>query len=508
MKHGTPILLALILLGAAGLRWHAITRESLFLDELWFDELSSGRGSMQWELPKNQLIESPPRLSSVHGGEVPPACLVWTHMTGVTHPPLFPLMLRFWRDVLGDGDLAARSFAAVMSLLAVALMFDVARQLHGTTAALWAAALMAVAIPQIELSQQIRGYTLAIALSLAATSALLRIETKGATRLGIVALGASVLALMLVHYVNITVCAVLGIYALIRLRGKSLRLSLCAFAAAAVLYLIIWGPFFLRQRADFAENISWLADNPQGHLMRTLGRAAMAPLRLLLEPLKNEKLLPRASAILYLLPPILLVVARRRDMLLWTIWLPVTIGTILAMDLWQTTWQLDPRNVRYFLLGSPAVYATIAAIVPRPTDRPWLGHLIPGVVVLGCLGALEGAYNEDNADWRQTAQALHAKMQPGDVLVLYKADRQHYASAGTIWLSLAHYLPDPLPPIALLDAPPSPELRSALERAPGVWLISRHQPVPSDELLPGFTARDSERSPLTASCYRFTYDHK
>jgi uncharacterized membrane protein len=366
---------------------------------------------------------------------------------------------------------------------------------------------MAVAIPQIELSQQVRGYTLAIAMSLAATSALLRIEKK-ATWLRILALGASVLALMLVHYVNITVCAVLGIYALIRLRGKSLHLSLCAFAGAAVIYLIVWGPFFLRQRADFSENVSWLADNPQGHFVRTLGRAAMAPLRLLLEPLKNDKLLPRASAILYLIPPLLLVVGRRRDMLLWTLWLPITIGTILVMDLWQTTWQLDPRNVRYFLLASPAVYATIAAIVPRTTHRPWLQHLIPAVVVLGCLGALEGAYNEDNADWRQTARALHAKMQSGDVLVLYKADRQHYASAGTIWLSLAHYLPDPLPPIVLLDAPPSSDLRRTFERAPGVWLISRHQPLPADELLPSFTLGDSERSPITASCYRFTYDNK
>jgi uncharacterized membrane protein len=60
-------------------------------------------------------------------------------------------------------------FAAVMSLVAIVLMFDVVRVLHGTTAGLWSAALMAVAGPMIELSQQVRGYTLAIALCLAAT---------------------------------------------------------------------------------------------------------------------------------------------------------------------------------------------------------------------------------------------------------------------------------------------------------------------------------------------------
>jgi hypothetical protein len=41
-----------------------MTRESLFLDEFWFDELSTGRGTAQWDLPTNQLIEHPPRLTS------------------------------------------------------------------------------------------------------------------------------------------------------------------------------------------------------------------------------------------------------------------------------------------------------------------------------------------------------------------------------------------------------------------------------------------------------------
>ena len=152
------------------------------------------------------------------------------------------------------------------------------------------------------------------------------------------------------------------------------------------------------------------------------------------------------------------------------------------------------------------MYATIAGVASGATRRPWLRHVIPGVVVLGCIGALEGAYNEANVDWRQTANVLREKMQSGDVLVLYKADRQHFASAGSIWLCLGHYLPDPLPPIVLLDAPPSPELRRQLERAPGVWLITRQQPLPAEELLPGFIPQHYEPFPQTASCQRFTYE--
>jgi hypothetical protein len=161
--------------------------------------------------------------------------------------------------------------------------------------------------------------------------------------------------------------------------------------------------------------------------------------------------------------------------------------------------------VRYFLLAGPAVYAIIAAVASTAHRRPWLGHIIPAAVVLACIAGLEGAYNDDNADWRQTAEVLHEKLKPGEILLLYKADRAHFASAGSIWMCLAHYLPDPLPPIVLLDQPPDPSLRAALERAPGVWLITRQQPIPSDELLPGFTARDIEPFPQTATCQRFTY---
>jgi len=102
----TSILLLLILIAATALRWHAMTRESLFLDEFWFDELSTGRGTAQWDLPTNQLIVHPPRLTSARATDAPPTSSVLTHMNGVTHPPLFPLLLRMWRDGLGDGDLA------------------------------------------------------------------------------------------------------------------------------------------------------------------------------------------------------------------------------------------------------------------------------------------------------------------------------------------------------------------------------------------------------------------
>ena len=93
-RVGPLAMFGLILVAGAALRFHAIGRSPLFLDEFWFDELATGRGgTAQWDLPQNVLLESPPRLTSVYGHGVPRWWSVWTHMNGVTHPLLYPLAL-------------------------------------------------------------------------------------------------------------------------------------------------------------------------------------------------------------------------------------------------------------------------------------------------------------------------------------------------------------------------------------------------------------------------------
>src|SRR5205814_8927812 len=91
---------------------------------------------------------------------------VWSHTDGAVRPPLYPIALRLWRAIFGEDEADSRALGAFVSVVSILLLFDVARRLHGTSAALWACALMAVASPQIALARTLRGYTFGLMLLL------------------------------------------------------------------------------------------------------------------------------------------------------------------------------------------------------------------------------------------------------------------------------------------------------------------------------------------------------
>src|SRR4051794_30135450 len=93
----TLILLALILALAAVVRFAWIGHYSYFFDEAWNDELSTGRGSMHIRLANDAIHENVPKPTSLAGA--PPWWKVWSNVDYVTHPPLYLIVLRWWRNV-------------------------------------------------------------------------------------------------------------------------------------------------------------------------------------------------------------------------------------------------------------------------------------------------------------------------------------------------------------------------------------------------------------------------
>ena len=68
------------------------------------------------------------------------------------------------------GDVSSRLLSVLCSLVAIAFLYDITSRLHGKTVALWAALLMAIAVPQIEYAQATRNYAFLLMSSLAACS--------------------------------------------------------------------------------------------------------------------------------------------------------------------------------------------------------------------------------------------------------------------------------------------------------------------------------------------------
>src|SRR5581483_236260 len=236
-----------------------LNRYSYFFDETWNDEISTGRGSLHIRLPSDVVLSDIPKPTSLTGAA--PWYTIWTHVDYVTHPPLYLIALRLWRDVFGESVVVSRAFSAVVSTLAILLLFDAVRLFHNTTASLWSCLIMALAGAQIELGQEARPYAMLLLPSLGALAAVARIEKLGVNRWRVVALGTCALTMVLTHYFAIPPAVAIGVYVLIRFRGRARRDAFLALVIAGVIFGICWGPFFLRERFAFsAATDMWMRE--------------------------------------------------------------------------------------------------------------------------------------------------------------------------------------------------------------------------------------------------------
>ena len=124
-----PMLLLLAV--AAGLRLYKIDAQSL-----WYDEGNSARIA-------ERSVE-----------------LIIAGAAGDIHPPLYYLLLKFWRALFGSGEAALRSLSAACGVLTVLLAQRTGRLLAGERAAWAAGVLTAIAPLAVYYGQEARMYAL------------------------------------------------------------------------------------------------------------------------------------------------------------------------------------------------------------------------------------------------------------------------------------------------------------------------------------------------------------
>lgn len=475
-------LAALVAIFAVALvtRFAYIDRLSLHYDEAWNLTLSTGRGSPHGDLEAGRIYSGLPKFTSLK--DAPPWWRIPGTLQRVTHPPLYSIALRFWRAMTGDGDVAGRAFSAVLSALAVLLLFDAVRTLHESRAAgLWAALIMALAGPQIELAQEIRPYAQLVLLSCGALAAIVRVEKLGPSKLRLIALGVCVLGMMLTQYFAIGPCLALGAYAVLRLRGTARRQVLATFTIAAIVFLLAWGRLLWNQRSEFANAAEgWLQEDPNGHVVRTLERLAALPLRLLYEP--QASTYPAAyGAVVLLIAPIVLTLSRKRpELLLWTLWLLGTAGFLALIDLLNTTRHL--YFVRYIMFAGPAMYAIIPVLLPRSWTL--LRNAMGFAAAAACALALGAVYSTARPDARPLGKFLDVEVAPGEIVVFNRSSDAFWYGR-VLFLQAMHYSSQPERPFMILEKPPAPEQSRALSEAPGVWLITGTDSLRPSDLFPG-----------------------
>jgi uncharacterized membrane protein len=480
----TATLLLLIVGLAASLRFYHIDRYSLWLDEFFSLASSAGRypGAYkeQSPLPCDQLLFHPPHPTSM--SDARPWSAIWANMHEGTHPPLYIYVLRMWRDLFGDSGYAARALSAVASIGAILLLFDVGRLLFGVKPALWSAALMAVAWPQLQYGQEARPYALLLLFGAAAMSAIIRIEILGPNLRRLCALFLFSLALAFTHYFSFGALLTLPIYALVWLRGKARWQALAALSAAAIVFLIAWGPALWEQRRHI--DYSFVADTYPSLFGRTLQRwDEMVPHFFIdqgeLDAIRVSRFLGGIGWAFYL--AIAISIYWRPRLLLPFLWL-ISTGLFLGgLDLARHTSHLG--FPRYILLASLGLYLLIPAVLAK---WKWPMHIISALLVIGCLLAAPAYYEVGKQDWRSAGALVHQNVRPTETVVFATGDESWWASA--IYIGIGHYDFSPNRPTLILDAPPNQANLKYLNSLPRFWLISNGLSDPT-RYFPGCHAR-------------------
>ncbi|MFT3784996.1 MAG: glycosyltransferase family 39 protein [Tepidisphaeraceae bacterium] len=361
IRHWALLLVALLGVGVFFRMKHASDVYPT-LDEQWHLNLSTGRGTFI-DLYPEQTLFVPPAVTSIDGA--PPVWHIWTHMQGVLHPPLYVMLLRLWRDVLGDSDITAITFSVAASLAALMFLFMAVRRRFGMGPAVASTLMMAVSASQSWIGIQIRGYAVVLAFCCALLWVIARIETLGPSRLRTLGATLLILALMLTHYFAVAACAVAAIYLLVVLRGRHRWEMLGGLVLSGAVYVLAWGPFFIQQAHDIAAlGDSWLVD-PNQTIDTVIRRFLSFPLRSFYDDGDMRWSLAIVSGLIYVAA--IALSFRWRDLRLWTLWMLATPLLLLALDAERHTIHLV--LFRYFTPSTPAVFVVLTVMLWR-TWRP------------------------------------------------------------------------------------------------------------------------------------------
>lgn len=468
------ILLVILLALAALLRCHDIGKHCFWVDEVATVQLASGHPLGVFDFPTDQVLPKGFYTADPFGGS---AADVIRAVRGDTHPPLYLLTLRYWRQLFGPGDAAARSLSAVCGIVAIFFLFDAVRVLHGRSAAWMAAILMTFATPQIEYAQEARSYMMVVMWTTAAMAAMARLIQRGITRRRQIALGIALLAGMCTHYYGAAIVAAVAAYAL--WDTPALRKAVWTVCGVVgLLFVVIIGPLLFAQRTYFHANMTWIADDAPGLWLRTLGRISVLPLRWFIIPLTSSLTVAGVSGVLLLLPWLRLRVQPR--LLLWSLVMLAVVAMPTAADLINHSKSLF--QVRYTLPASVAAYAIVAVFF---LNHATLRYLLPATLVLGSIISLPQAYEQSHKlNWNVLGQEVAALAGPDQPIVFYQETPADWHGP-VLQVGIPRYGPLWDRPLLAITKPINAETRQALQQRGSFWIISGTFTPPVDRFVPG-----------------------
>jgi hypothetical protein len=319
----------------------------------------------------------------------------------------------------------------------------------------------------------------------------LRIEKRGAGMLSAIILILLLLASMLTHYYAAHGLLALFIYLMIRLRGAARQRVLLSFCTAAAIFLVLWGPSLWHQRGNFVANLNWSHEGADGSIGRTLLRAAALPVRYLVEPASGDRWIAYGSAVMYVLPALLL--RRLPGLLLWWMMLLISVSAVAVADVMRSSWLIE--LLRYTVVASGAMCALLAIIIG--SIGPKLGPIVCALLAAAIGSTLAHTYNFTHEDYGGIGDYLRPRMTRDDALVIIEAPWYPPAS-NAFYLAATHNVPELPASMIILTKPADDSTLQQLRHHRCLWVIDGTQ-ADLSHYLPGAVARQGDFFPHVAT---------
>jgi hypothetical protein len=474
----------LVVLGTAiFVRWPFLDSDGFWYDELLTVEFMTGRGDVPREFPVGRTVTPVPDSLSLEGA--PPVWAIWTTLNGTVHPPLYYLAVRVWAEVVGDSDAAVRGWSMACGVAGIAVLWQLVRREHGAVAAGLAAAIMALAGPQVFFSHEARHYAQAtLTLLLTAWAAWPTGKRLPWWRAGLVGLG--LLGSMLTHYFTAGVCLAIVVAAWLRTDPPQRRRVLAATAGAAGVFLVVWGPQLWRQLHDGFATTSWVPVNDR-RFVDAAGHFLHLPLGAFIYTYGQPIGVLAAGWAMWLVPLARTITAdtdRRRLLLPWVLWFPLGILPTVLLEL------IDGREVmaypRWVFVAAPGLIVGLT-IMLTDVDRRWLQWLVPAGVAVMCGIELGRPYQRNLPEYQNLGRLMAGDLERGDHLYLTHSPDIPWLHCG-VFRGLSRYgFDDELRSVTVVEQDAPRRVPAEIER---LWLFT---PLVADAWQPaGMTLVASE----------------
>jgi 4-amino-4-deoxy-L-arabinose transferase-like glycosyltransferase len=448
-------LLALILILAAVLRFHQLTRFSFWIDE--------GVSVAIARLDARNFLR-----------------ILWRREANMS---LYYVLLRGWLFIgPGAGEFFVRSLSAIFGIFSVASIYALGARIRSRMTGLVAALLLAVNAYHIRYSQEARGYSLAVFLALLSCYFFLRLLHEPSSKHSRGYILASSLAVYSHFYVALVLLAQ---WLSLRVLNSETVHKKEAFRCARWI-LILLAPVAIFILSTGVGPIAWLS-RPGIHELYVLG--------LFFAGGDGNGL-----ALLYLAcVSLALVIPRERagsqprwNLMFLVLWLVVPIALVFILSLVKPVFLY-----RYLIVSLPALCLLAAWGITRIKPR-WLGGILLAAVAALSLIADTGLYarglDQPLEDWRSATAYILSQSQSGDAIIFYTAQGrmpyEFYAESSTAAKpAIAFPAHDPRR-LSYLDfmGKPLPATIASLTRQ-RVWLVLSHNDPNTEAIQRMLTAR-------------------